>query len=83
MLVYHEELKKEEKCPLKSGRANVQIYTENHRIFLEDENGNRYESSRSLYNQKYADGYPFPGILPETGSGQRRSSLEYLQQREA
>ena len=45
VLVYHEELKKEEKCPLKSGRANVQIYTENHRIFLEDENGNRYESS--------------------------------------
>ena len=45
VLVYHEELKKEEKCPLKNGRANVQIYTENHRIFLEDENGNRYESS--------------------------------------
>ncbi|MEI3193378.1 MAG: DUF5717 family protein [Lachnospiraceae bacterium] len=26
VLVYHEELKKEEKCPLKNGRANVQIY---------------------------------------------------------
>ena len=45
VLVYHEELKKEEKCPLKNGRANVQIYTENHRIFLEDGEGNRYEAS--------------------------------------
>ena len=45
VLVYHEELKKEEKCPLKNGRVNVQIYTENHRIFLEDGEGNRYEAS--------------------------------------
>lgn len=42
VVVYHEELLREQKVAIKNGSAKVQIYTENYRLFLEDENGNRY-----------------------------------------
>ena len=84
VLVYHEELKKEEKCPLKSGRANVQIYTENHQDFPGGrgmETGTKSSIPYTIKNM--LTDIRFREYCLRSGSGQRRSSPEYLQQREA
>lgn len=46
-----DKLKREEQIPLVKGIAYVSCYTDAYEIFLEDENGNRYQDS-SLYEDK-------------------------------
>lgn len=48
VVVVHRRMKGEQIVPLNQGRAQVQIYTEDARILLADEEGNRYAST-SLY----------------------------------
>lgn len=49
VVVIHGELEGEQRVALKEGQAQIQLYTDNYRIFLEDEEGKRYTSSVS-YN---------------------------------
>ncbi len=48
VVIVHDHMKAEQVIPLVNGYARVQIYHENARILLSDENGNRY-ASPSLY----------------------------------
>ncbi|MDO4475653.1 MAG: DUF5717 family protein [Lachnospiraceae bacterium] len=51
VVVCHPQLGGDQIRPLSGGRAQVQIYTEDARIFLADENGNRFAST-SLYRAR-------------------------------
>ncbi len=44
-VVFHGQLTEEQRVAITDGKANIQIYTEDFQIFLEDESGNRFAAS--------------------------------------
>ena len=55
VIVRHPNLREEQVVPLKNGSARVQIYTNDARILLADDRGNRYASSSLFKASGYLD----------------------------
>ena len=55
VVVVHGRMKGEQIVPLNGGRAQVQIYTEDARILLRDEEGNRYASTSLYMAERFLD----------------------------
>ncbi len=55
VLVVHDNMNKAQETPLVDGRAKVQIYTPNARIFLVDREGNRYASTSLYRAERFLD----------------------------
>ena len=55
VIVIHEGIKNEQVIPLNDGKARVRIYTQDARLFLSDERGERYASTSLYMAERYLD----------------------------
>lgn len=55
-VVMHRQLEEEQKVAFQNGKAMVQLYTEDYRIFIEDEKGNRYSTSLPYRVERLLEG---------------------------